>query len=59
MRCDTCHEREAVVHVTQISGDQTVQVHLCERCAAEKGIEPASAAVKGPLGGLLGLLFGG
>jgi protein arginine kinase activator len=56
MRCDHCHEREAVVHLTQITGDQSVQVHLCEKCSAEKGIEPATALVKSPVGGLLAQL---
>ncbi|HET7040631.1 MAG TPA: UvrB/UvrC motif-containing protein [Gemmatimonadales bacterium] len=56
MRCDHCHEREAVVHLTQVAGDQTTQVHLCEKCAAEKGIEPATALVKSPLGGFLAQL---
>lgn len=56
MRCDVCHEREAVVHLTQVTGEQTTQVHLCEKCAAEKGIEPATALVKSPLGGFLAQL---
>jgi protein arginine kinase activator len=56
MRCDHCHEREAVIHLTQIADDQAVQVHLCEKCAAEKGLEPSNALVKTPLGGLLSQL---
>lgn len=56
MRCDHCHEREAVVHLTQVTGAETTQVHLCEKCAAEKGIEPATALVKSPLGGLFAQL---
>ena len=56
MRCDHCHEREAVVHLTQVTGTETTQVHLCEKCAAEKGIEPATALVKSPLGGLFAQL---
>ncbi len=56
MRCDHCHEREAVIHLTQVAADQAVQVHLCEKCAAEKGVEPAAALVKSPLGGFLAQL---
>ena len=56
MRCGHCHEREAVIHLTQIADDQAVQVHLCEKCAAEKGVEPSNALVKTPLGGLLSQL---
>lgn len=56
MRCDHCHEREAVVHLTQVTGTETTQVHLCEKCAAEKGIEPSTALVKSPLGAFLAQL---
>jgi protein arginine kinase activator len=53
MRCDQCHERDAVVHLTQIAQDQILQVHLCERCAAEKGVETASSLGKTPVGAFL------
>jgi protein arginine kinase activator len=56
VRCDHCHEREAVVHLTQVADDQVVQVHLCEKCAAEKGIEPTGTSSKTPLGGFLAQL---
>jgi protein arginine kinase activator len=56
MRCDACHEREAVVHLTQIADDQIAQVHLCEKCAAEKGVETGTALAKTPLGGFLAQL---
>ena len=56
MRCDHCHEREAVIHLTQIADDKAAQVHLCEKCAAEKGVESATALVKSPLGGFLAQL---
>ena len=39
MNCDHCHEREAVVHLTHIADGQVTNLHLCERCAAEKGVE--------------------
>ena len=39
MSCDQCREREAVIHLTQIVNDQVTTLHLCERCAAEKGVE--------------------
>jgi protein arginine kinase activator len=56
MRCDHCHEREAVVHLTQVADDQVTQVHLCEKCAAEKGLEPTGTPSKTPLGGFLAQL---
>ena len=53
MSCDQCHEREAVVHLTQIVNEQVTTVHLCERCAAEKGVEGAGLPAKTPLGDFL------
>lgn len=53
MRCDQCHERDAVVHLTQIAQEQVVTLHLCERCAAEKGVESTSSLAKTPVGTFL------
>jgi protein arginine kinase activator len=53
MPCEQCHEREAVVHLTQIVNEQVTTVHLCERCAAEKGVEGAGLPAKTPLGDFL------
>lgn len=53
MDCDQCHEREAVIHLTQIVNEQVTTLHLCERCAAEKGVESASPVTKTPLGSFL------
>jgi len=53
MSCDQCHEREAVIHLTQIVNDQVTTLHLCERCAAEKGVESPAAVTKTPLGSFL------
>jgi protein arginine kinase activator len=36
--CQSCHEREASVHLTQVRDDQVVTMHLCGRCAAEQGM---------------------
>lgn len=49
MKCSQCQQAEAVVHLTQMSNDQVTQVHLCERCAAERGLETTSALGKTPL----------
>ena len=40
MLCDNCGENEAVIHLTQIVDNQMGTFHLCEACAAEKGLEP-------------------
>ncbi|MEK0431776.1 MAG: hypothetical protein RL139_1580 [Gemmatimonadota bacterium] len=53
MVCDQCKERDAVVHLTQIVAAAVAQVHLCERCAAERGIETTVAEPKHPLGDFL------
>ena len=41
MLCDSCKERDAVVHVTQIQGGDVKQLNLCEKCAAERGDRPS------------------
>lgn len=53
MLCDQCREREAVVHLTQIVEAAVTQLHLCEKCAAAKGIETTVAAPAHPLAGVL------
>ena len=53
MSCDQCREREAVIHLTQIVNDQVTTLHLCEKCAAEKGVESPGAHAKTPLGTFL------
>lgn len=56
MSCEQCGEREAVVHLTQIAENQVTVVHLCERCAAERGFDTGAATAKTPLGGFLATL---
>jgi protein arginine kinase activator len=53
MLCDSCHERDAVVHLTTIQDNAVHQLHLCERCAAERGVETTVATPKHPLGEFL------
>jgi protein arginine kinase activator len=55
MLCDNCGEREAVVHLTTIVNNELKQQHLCEQCAAERGVETSVAkdASKHPLGEFL------
>lgn len=53
MLCDQCRERDAIVHLTQIVESSVSQVHLCEKCAAERGIEAPSVAPKSALGDFL------
>jgi len=53
MSCEQCREREAVIHLTQIVNEQVTTLHLCEKCAAEKGVESPGAVAKTPLGSFL------
>ena len=38
--CSRCHKNMAVVFITKIEGDQTVNEGLCLKCAKELGIKP-------------------
>lgn len=53
MLCDHCKERDAVINLTQVEHDSKVTLHLCEQCAAEKGVETGGAVLKSPLGGFI------
>lgn len=53
MLCDSCKERDAVVHLTQIGESAMTQLHLCEKCAAERGVETTIAMPKSPIGDFL------
>ena len=53
MLCEQCKENEARVHLTQIVEQAVTHVHLCERCAAERGIETSAPEPKHPLGDFL------
>ncbi|MCC6244044.1 MAG: UvrB/UvrC motif-containing protein [Gemmatimonadaceae bacterium] len=53
MLCDTCKERDAVVHLTRIVENAVTQLHLCEKCAAEKGVETTLAVPQHPLADIL------
>ncbi|WP_044023090.1 UvrB/UvrC motif-containing protein [Bacillus sp. SG-1] len=37
MICQECNERPATLHFTKIVNGEKTEVHLCERCAKEKG----------------------
>lgn len=53
MVCDSCHERDAIVNLTTIENNVVRQLHLCEQCAAERGVETSVATPKHPLGEFL------
>ena len=49
MLCDICHEFDAVIQVTQVTEPPVKQLNLCEKCAAERGIETQLSVPKQPL----------
>jgi protein arginine kinase activator len=54
--CESCHERDAVVHLTQVVGEQVTTIHLCGKCAAERGIATEQESTATPLGSFLAAL---
>ena len=53
MQCQECGQNEAVVHLTQIVDNDVTTRHLCEACAAEKGIESGAGLPQGTVGDFL------
>jgi len=53
MQCDDCKDRPAAIHLTQIVNDSVTTVHLCEECAAAKGVQTGATVAKFPLSDFL------
>ena len=49
MKCQNCGSENAVIHLTQIVDDEMKTLHLCDRCAAEKGLETSTVPANFPL----------
>jgi lipoprotein-releasing system ATP-binding protein len=49
MLCENCKERDAVVNLTKIKEGAVTQLHLCEKCAAEQGVETTRGAAEAAL----------
>ena len=47
--CDNCGSSDAVVHLTQIVDNEMSTHRLCEKCAAEKGLESSPEPLSFPL----------
>lgn len=54
MKCDICHENNAVIFVRQVTNSSTKELYLCADCAEKKGITENTSNEKFSLGGLLG-----
>ena len=46
MMCTRCKKRLAVVFMTRLDGDKTVNEGLCLRCAKELGIKPMNDIIR-------------
>lgn len=53
MTCEQCGSADAAVLLKKVEGGEVREVHLCERCAAERGVSPAEELAKNPLGAFL------
>nr|ADI22261.1 uncharacterized protein with conserved CXXC pairs [uncultured Gemmatimonadales bacterium HF0200_36I24]ADI22366.1 uncharacterized protein with conserved CXXC pairs [uncultured nuHF2 cluster bacterium HF0500_02A10] len=51
--CNICWSAKAVLHLTQIENNQMSSFHLCEKCAADKGVDLPKESVDIPLTGFL------
>lgn len=49
MRCDHCGKDEAVIQLTKVKDNEMQVLHLCQSCAADEGVESATAAGAAPL----------
>lgn len=52
MKCDICRERNAVIFVQQVSKGSSIELHLCEVCAKERGFSATGSKIDISLGGL-------
>lgn len=42
MLCESCQQHEATIHVTQVVDGNSRELHLCEECAEESGLNVQS-----------------
>ena len=38
MQCQICNNKDATIHLTEITDGVRSEMHICEQCAAEQGI---------------------
>ena len=58
MKCQGCGSQDVVVHLTQIVNKEMRTLHLCERCAAKKGLQTTSVPNNFPLADFLAQMEG-
>lgn len=60
MQCEECKKNPATIHLAQIHNGQKVETHLCEECAARKGLQILSNidfSIPNLLGSILGNVY--
>lgn len=53
MKCDICHDKEAIVFIRQVNGSAVNELHLCSDCARIRGFSSNEAKIEMSLGNLL------
>ena len=53
MLCQVCGKNPATVHFTEIHDNRMTEIHVCERCAEEKGLQSAATPHKFDIADLL------
>ena len=53
MLCQVCGKNPATVHFTEIHDNRMTEIHVCERCAEEKGLQAAATPQKFDIADLL------
>ncbi|MCE5186400.1 MAG: UvrB/UvrC motif-containing protein [Planctomycetaceae bacterium] len=54
MLCQSCKQRTATIHLTEIANNQRTETHLCQECAQEQGL---TVKTQVPLNDLLNTLL--
>lgn len=62
MKCDICGEHDALIHIQQIMNGETRELHLCAKCAGNRGLLEEGpggehAGLTKLLGNIVGSLF--
>ena len=53
MLCQVCGKNPATVHFTEIHDNRMTEIHVCERCAEEKGMHASAQQHKFEIADLL------
>lgn len=53
MKCDICHDKEAIVFIRQVQGSAVNELHLCTDCARNRGFSANESKIEMSLGNLL------